>query len=185
MDYPATHPVILSYNKLPCINHFQPPSRPLCQWKPNFKQRFDQIHSVHIVLQFNHVFTSTLRPTLWNPVSSEKSRGFRKFAQVKGMHCQPYPSAWFYPVLRLWNTPSPTLLKPASLHEFTQVLGNVMHFLTPTPAGPAYLLFSLGPSLKNIGVSHPPLGPALPTLCSHIYWCSKLRNETRWAPSKS
>ena len=49
--YPATHPVILLYNKLPCINHFQPPSRPLCQRKPNFKQRFHQIHLVHIVLQ--------------------------------------------------------------------------------------------------------------------------------------
>ena len=33
------------------INHFQPSSRPSCQWKPNFKQRFHQIHSVHIVLQ--------------------------------------------------------------------------------------------------------------------------------------
>ena len=81
-DYPATHPVILSYNNLPCINHFQPPSRPLCPWKPNFKQRFHQIHSVHIVLQFNYGFTSTLRPKLWNPVSSEKRMGFRKFAQV-------------------------------------------------------------------------------------------------------
>ena len=46
MDYPATHPVILSYNKLPCINHFQPPSRPSCQGKPNFKQRFHQLQLV-------------------------------------------------------------------------------------------------------------------------------------------
>ena len=44
-DYPATRSVILLYNKLPCINHFQPPSR------PNSKQRFHQIHSVHSVLQ--------------------------------------------------------------------------------------------------------------------------------------
>ena len=48
-----------------------------------------------------------------------------------------------------------------------------------------FIHFSLGPSLKNIGCAHTHLGPALPTLRSHIYWCSKLRNETWWAPSKS
>ena len=47
MDYPATHPVILLYNKLLCINHFQPLSRP----SSNFKQKFHQIHSVHNVFQ--------------------------------------------------------------------------------------------------------------------------------------
>ena len=50
-EYPARHLVKLSYNKLHCISHFQPPFPPSCQWKPNFKQRFHQIHSIHSVLQ--------------------------------------------------------------------------------------------------------------------------------------
>ena len=84
---PATHPVILSYNKPPCINHFQPPSRPSCQWKPNFKQRFHgSIKYTRFTLYtvgtpwFNHGFTSTFKLKLWNPVSSGKRMSFRKLA---------------------------------------------------------------------------------------------------------
>ena len=73
----------LSYNKLPCINLFQPPPRPSCHWKPNFKQKFHQLHSVHIIL--------------WNPESSEKRMGFRKLTHVYEMHplplCMNMPSS--------------------------------------------------------------------------------------------
>ena len=89
-DYPVTHPVILSYNKLPCINHFQPPSRPSCKWKPSFKHRFHQIYPVHIRITVGNVVRHDLstglliilRLKLWNPVSSEKRMGFRKLTQV-------------------------------------------------------------------------------------------------------
>ena len=42
------------------------------------------MHSVHIVLQFNHGFTSTLRPKLWNLVPSEKTHGFKKICPGLG-----------------------------------------------------------------------------------------------------
>ena len=43
----------------PCINHFQPLSRPSCQWNPNFKQRF-WFHSTIVfpsttMLTFHHL----------------------------------------------------------------------------------------------------------------------------------
>ena len=45
---------------------------------------WDLIVSVsdHCLFSFFFYFTSTLKPKLWNPVSSEKRMGFRKFAQV-------------------------------------------------------------------------------------------------------
>ena len=87
------------------------------------------------------------------------------------MHPEPYPSAWISPVLRLWLQP---LLKPASLQEFTQVWG----MWCTSSSQPClrtcipFTHFSLGPSLKNWVCPLPPLGPALPTLRSHLYCCS-------------
>ena len=144
---PATHPVILSYNKLHCTNHFQPPSRPSCQWKPNFKQRFHQIHSVHIVLQLIRHDLITGLLVLWGQIYGiqylvknawvlENWPLFRGCTHnrtplheiVQFLGCDPFPP------------PTPTLLKSAPAWIYPG-MGYVMHFLTPTPVyGPAYLL---------------------------------------------
>ena len=62
-------------------------------------------------------------------------------------------------------------------------MGYVMHFLTPA-YGPAYLLrtFHYDPVLK-IGYA-PPSGPG-PTYITISSLLLQLRNEIRWAPSKS
>ena len=137
MDYPATHPVILSYNKLPCINHFQPPSRPSCQWKPNFKQRFHQIHSVHIVLQLARhdliTGTSTLRPKLWNPVSSENAWVLENWPRFRGCPSNPPPLHEFAQFLGC-EPPAPhTHTHPAKTCLSAWIfpgMRHVMHFLT-------------------------------------------------------
>ena len=92
------------------------------------------------------------------------------------MHSQPYPSAWICPVLRLW-TPTPILLKPASLHEFTQVWG-MWCTSSPPPLFTAlhtFYAFFIRTQFKKKGYPPPPppppprLGPALR---SHLYCCS-------------
>ena len=120
------HPVIMPYNKLSCINHFQPPSRPSCQWKPNFKQRFHQIHSVNNVLQLVRHDLLVLWGQNYGIQYLEKNAWVLKLGPDLGDAPQPYPFAWICPVLRLW--PPPPLAK--------------------TPVyGPAYLFthFSLEP----------------------------------------
>ena len=117
MDYPATHPVILSYNKLPCINLFQPPSRPSCQWKPNFKQRFHQIHSVHIVLPLvrHDLITGLIvlwGPKLWNPVSSEK-----RIIQLSFLWCAvPYIGTTENGIRHEWNHDTRSLTSTSCFH---------------------------------------------------------------------
>ena len=183
MDYPATHPVILPYNKLHCINHFQPPSRPSCQWKPKFKQRFHQIHSVHIVLQLVRYDLITGLQVLWGQnygiqYLEKNAWVLENWPRFRGWHPQPYPSAWICPVLRLWS-PTPTLLKPASMHEFTQVWG-MWCTSSPPPLLTelhTFYAFIIGSQLKIIGCASPPppprpLRPALPTLRPHLYSCS-------------
>ena len=108
---PATHPVILSYIKLPCINHCQPPSRPSCQWKPNFKQRLHQIHSVHIVLQLVRHYLITGLLVLcgqnYGIQYQAKNSWVLNIGPGLGDAPQPYSSAWICPVLRLWSFPPP------------------------------------------------------------------------------
>ena len=183
---PAIHPVILLYNKLPNINHFQPPSRPSCQWKPNFKQRFHQIHSVHIVLQLvcHDLVTGLL--VLWGQTYGIQS--LVKNASWVLENWLRQPSAWICPVLMLWTTPghpppprppipTPTPTHPAKtcrLFEWIYPgMGYVMHFLIPIPFyGAAYLLhiFHYDPFKKN-GCAPPPPHPPT-TLRSHLYCCS-------------
>ena len=150
MNYPATHLVIVSYNKLLCINHFHPPYWPSCQWKPNFKQRFHQIHSVHIELQFHHGFTSTLRPKLWNLV---KNAWVLKNWPRLGDIPQLYPLHEFSQFLS-------TLLKSASLHEFTQVWGMWCTSSPPLPLMDLHTLYAffIRTQLKKIECA-PTLGP--------------------------
>ena len=150
---PAAHPVILSYNKLPCINPFQPPSRPSCQWKPNFKQRFHQIHSVHIVLQLVRHDLITGLLVLWG-----QNYGIQYLVK----------NAWVLENRHMFTgcTPNPT-----PLHEFAQfldcdppprpnpvktciypVIGYVMHFLIPplfTDLHTFYAFFIRTQFLKN------------------------------------
>ena len=121
---PATHPVILLYNKLPCTNHFQPPSRPSCQWKPNFKQMFHQIRSVHIVLQLVRHDLITGLLVLWGQIYGiqylVKNAGvLENWPMFKGCTSSRTPLHEFAQFLGC--EPLHYLLKSASLHEFTQV----------------------------------------------------------------
>ena len=180
MDYPATYPVILSYNKLPCINHFQPPSRPSCQWKPNFKQMLHRIHSVHIVLQLvlHDLVTGLL--VLWGQNYGiqylvENAWGLENWPRFSGC-TQTYPSAWISPVLRLW-TPTPCLNLPLCMNlPRYGVCDALAHPQPCLRTCIPFTHFSLGPSLKKIGVAPthpaPPPSRALPTLWSHLYCCS-------------
>ena len=125
---PATHPDILSYNKFPCISHFQPPSRPSCQWKPNFKQRFHQKHSVHIVLQLVRHDLITGLLVLWGQNYGiqyllKNAWVLENWPRFRG--CTPNPTHLheFAQFLGCAPHPPPTLLKTASLHEFTQEWG--------------------------------------------------------------
>ena len=133
MDYPATHSVILSYNKLPYINHFQPPSRPSYQWKPNFKQSFHQIHSVHIVLQL-------VRHDLITGLLVLRGQNYGIQYLVKNAV-----------VLENWTRFRGCTPNPTPLHEFAQFLGCET---PPHPAktgfGPAYItVLSLLLQLRN------------------------------------
>ena len=164
MEYSA-HPVIQSYNKLPCVNHFQPPSRPSCQWKPNFKQRFHQIHSVHIVLRLVRHDLITGLLVLWS-----QNYGIQYLVK----------NAW---ILENWPSFRGCTPKPSPLHEFAQFVA----LRTCMP----FTHFSLGPTLKKNGCAPPPThplhthsgyGPAYITISSLLL---QLRNESRWVPSKS
>ena len=133
MDYPA-HPVILSYNKLPCINRFQSPSRLSCQWKPDFKQRFHQIHSVYIVLRLVRHDLMTVLLVPWSQNDGiqylvilenwPNHTPLHEFVQFLG--CDPHSHTHTAKTcLSAWTDPG---------------MGYVMHFLTPTTAyEPAYI----------------------------------------------
>ena len=83
------------------------------------------------------------------------------------MHPNPTPLHEFAQFL---GCEPPTLLKPASCMNFPGyvVCDALPH---PHPCIP-FTHFSLGLSLKKLGVPQPSLGPALPTLRSHLYCCS-------------
>ena len=102
------------------------------------------------------------------------------------MHPQTYPFAWIYPVLGCDSPPpltTTTLLKPASLHEFTQVCTS-----SPPPLFTdlhTFYAFFIRTQFKIIGCAPPTpsgSGPAYITISSLLL---QLRSETRWAPSKS
>ena len=85
--------------------------------------------------------------------------------------------------------PRPTLVKPASLHEFTQLWGMFCTSSSPplfTDLHTVYTFFIRTQFKKKIicDPPHPTLGssPAYITISSLLL---QLHNETRWAPSKS
>ena len=167
MDYPATHPVILQFNKLPCINHFEPPSRQSCQWKPFF------LDSHCITVGTPWLITGLL--VHWGQNHGiqylvKNSWGLENWPRLRG--CPP-----MLPLCMNFlgcDTPHP-LLKPASLHELTQVWGMWCTSSLPsllTDLHTFYAFFIMIQFKKNwVCTPHSPLGPALPTLRSH-FCCS-------------
>ena len=92
------------------------------------------------------------------------------------MHPTPDPSAWICQFLGCETPLLPALLKPASLHGFTQVWGM---WCTSSPPPLLMDLYTFYVFLiriqfkKKVDMTHhPSLGPALPTLRSHLYCCS-------------
>ena len=158
---PATHPVILLYNKLPCINHFQPPSRPSCQWKPNFKQRFYKIHSIHTVLQLVRQDLITGLLVLWGQIYGiqclvKNAWDLQNWPRFRECNPNPTPLHEYAKFLGCDPTPLPpptTLIKPASLHEFTQVW-DMWCTSSPTPLfmdRHTVYEFLLGPTFEKNG----------------------------------
>ena len=125
---------------------------------------------------FNHGFNSTLRPKLWNPVSSEKRNGFLDIDP--GLGDAP-------PTLPLYmNLPSSYVVKhlPQPIHPakicisawIYPGMGYELHFLTPPLLSDLYIFYAffIRTQFKKKVDVHPSLGPALPTLRSHLYCCN-------------
>ena len=115
-------------------------------------------------------FTSTLRPKLWNPVSSEKRMGFKNWPRFRGCTPNPTPLHAFAQFLGCDPPPSPNTCMNLTWYGVCDAL------LHPHPCLRTcipFKHFSLGPRVLKMGVPPPPtLGPALPTIRSHLYCCS-------------
>ena len=189
---PATHQVILLYNKLPCFNHFQPPSRPSCHWKLNFKPRFHQKHSVHIVLEWVRHDLNTGLLVLWGQNYGiqylvKRTLGFKKICPgLEDATPNPTPLHEFPQFLGCDPPPSSHPAKTCLFAWIYPGMGYVMHFLTPplfTDLHNFYAVFFRTKFKTNWVCHHQPspppaaspphtLRPALPTLLSHLYCCS-------------
>ena len=106
--------------------------------------------------------------------------GLENLSRFRGCTPNPTPLHEFAQFLGC-ETPHPHPAKTCLSAWIYPGLGYVMHFHTPpllTDLHTFYAFF-FRTHFKKHWVCPPPLDPALPTLRPHIYWCSKLWNETR------